>query len=48
MNLAANTQPDMAYAVHQAASHTHAPRASHSVTITIILRYLKGTGIEGI
>jgi hypothetical protein len=26
MYLAANTRPDIAYAVHQAARHTHAPR----------------------
>jgi hypothetical protein len=47
MYLAANTRPDIVYAVHQAARHTHAPRASHSVVIKI-LRCLKGTRTKGI
>jgi hypothetical protein len=48
MYLAANTRPDIAYAVHQAARHTPAPKASHSVAIKRILRYLKGTRTKGI
>jgi hypothetical protein len=48
MYLAANTRPDIAYAVHQAARQTHAPRASHYVAIKRILRYLKGTRTKGI
>jgi hypothetical protein len=48
MYLAANTRPDIAYAVHQAAIHTHAPRASHSVAVKRILRYLCGTREKGI
>jgi hypothetical protein len=46
--LVANTRPDIAYAVHQAAHHTHTPRASNYVAIKIILRYLKGTRTKGI
>jgi hypothetical protein len=48
MYLAANTRPDIAYAVHQAARYTHDPRASHSVAIKHILRYIKGTKDKGI
>jgi hypothetical protein len=43
MYLAANTRPDIAYAVHQAARHTHHPRASHALAVKRILRYLQGT-----
>jgi hypothetical protein len=43
MYLAANTHPDIAYAVHQSARYTHDPRAAHSVAIKRILRYIKGT-----
>jgi phage-related protein len=48
MYLAANTRPDIVYAVHQAARHTHALRASHYVAINIIVRYLKVTRTKGI
>jgi hypothetical protein len=48
MYLAANTRPDIAYAVHQAVRHTHAPRASHAVAVKRILRYLCGTRDKGI
>jgi hypothetical protein len=48
MYLAANTRPDIAYAVHQATCHTHAPRASHYVAIKRIVGYLKGTQTKGI
>jgi hypothetical protein len=43
MYLSANTQPDIAFAVHQAARFTHNPRASHAAAIKRILRYLKAT-----
>jgi hypothetical protein len=48
MYLPANTRPDIACAVHQAARHTHAPRASHAVSVKRILRYLCGTRDKGI
>lgn len=47
MYLSANTRPDLAYAVHQAARHTHAPRASHATAVKRILRYLSGTRDKG-
>jgi hypothetical protein len=37
MYLAANTRPDIAYAVHQAARYTHAPKASHAAAVKQIL-----------
>jgi hypothetical protein len=43
MYLAANTRPDIVYAVHQAARHTHYPRASHALAVKRILCYLQGT-----
>jgi hypothetical protein len=46
--LAYSTRPDIAYAVHQAARHTHAPRVSHAVAVKRILRYLCGTRDKGI
>jgi hypothetical protein len=48
MYLAANTRPDIAYAVHQAARYTHDPKASNAVAIKRILRYIKGTKDKGI
>jgi hypothetical protein len=48
MYLAANTRTDIAYAVHQAARYTKAPKASHAVTVKRILRYLRGTQDKGI
>jgi hypothetical protein len=48
MYLAANTRPDSAYDVHQAAQHAHAHRASHAVAIKHILRYIKGMKENGI
>ena len=48
MFLAANSRPDIAYAVHQAARFTHAPRASHAQAVKKILRYLKGSATEGL
>jgi hypothetical protein len=46
--LAVNTRADIAYVVHQAARHTHAPNASHAVAIKIILCYLNDTRTKGI
>jgi len=43
MFLSANTRPDIAYAVHQAARFTHFLRASHAAAVKRILRYLSGT-----
>jgi hypothetical protein len=47
MYLAANTRPDIAYAVHQAARFSHAPRNSHTVAVKRILWYLKATSNKG-
>ncbi len=43
MYLASNSRPDITYAVHAAARHTHNPRASHEVALKRIARYLQGT-----
>jgi hypothetical protein len=48
MYLAANTHPDIAYAVHQAARYTHDPRASYAVAIKRIIVYIKRTKGKGI
>jgi hypothetical protein len=48
MYLTAYTRPDIAYAVHQAARYTHSPKASHSVAVKRILRYLVSTREKGI
>jgi hypothetical protein len=48
MYMEANTHPDIAYGVHQAARYTHDPRASHVVAIKRIIRYIKGTKDKGI
>jgi hypothetical protein len=47
MYLAANTRPDIAYAVHQAARFSHAPGQSHATAVKRILRYLKSTETKG-
>jgi hypothetical protein len=47
MYVAANTRPDIAFAVHQAARFSHAPRNSHATAVKRILRYLKGTKEKG-
>jgi Reverse transcriptase (RNA-dependent DNA polymerase) len=47
MFLSANTRPDIAFAVHQAARFSHSPRASHSLAVKRILRYLKKTQDQG-
>ena len=43
MYIPANTRPDTAYAVHQAARFSHAPRNCHAFAIKRILRYLQQT-----
>ena len=48
MYLAANTRPDIAFAVHQAARFSHAPRQSHAIAVKRILRYLKETQDKGL
>ena len=48
MYLSANTRPDIAYAVHQAARFSHAPRNSHAVAVRHILQYLHKTKTMGI
>ena len=49
MFLANNTsRPDIAYATHQCARFSHSPKASHSLAIKRIVRYLKGTPEMGI
>ena len=47
MNLASNTRPEIAYAVHQAARFTHQPWQSHVVEVKRIARYLHQTKNEG-
>jgi hypothetical protein len=46
--LASNSRPDIAFAVHQCARFTHAPKASHEAAIIKICRYLKGTQDNGL
>ena len=48
MYISANTRPDLAYAVHQAARFSHAPRDSHAAGIKRILRYLQRTKDKGL
>ena len=48
MYLAANTRPDIAFSVHQAARFSHAPRQSHAMAVKRILRYLKETQDKGL
>ena len=48
MYLAANTRPDIAFSVHQAARFSHAPRQSHAIAVKRILRYLKETHDKGL
>jgi hypothetical protein len=48
MYLAANTRPDIAYAVHQAALHTPVHRESHARAIKRVIPYLKGKKDKGI
>ena len=46
--LGGSTRPDMAYAVHQCARLSHAPKHSHEIGVKHIARYLKGTKMKGI
>ena len=48
MYLANNTRPDIAHAVHACARYTHNPKKSHAIAVKHILRYLKGTMLDGI
>ena len=43
MYLGANTRPDIAYVVHQAARFSHNLKNNHALAIKHILRYLKKT-----
>lgn len=45
--LAMNTCPDIAYAVHQCARFSNAPKKCHKTAVLRIVRYLKGTRNEG-
>jgi hypothetical protein len=45
--LSATTRPDISYAVHSAARHSHNPRRSHEKAVKRICRYLKGTRDKG-
>ena len=47
MYLSTNSRPDIAFAVHQCARFTHAPKASHATAVKRILRYLQGTKDKG-
>jgi hypothetical protein len=47
MYVSANTRPDIAFAVHQAARFSHAPKNSHAIAVKRILRYLNGTKDKG-
>ena len=48
MYLANSTRPDIAHAVHVCARYTHNPRKSHATAVKHILRYIKGTMLDGI
>ncbi len=45
--LASSTRPDIAFAVHQCACFTTAPRRIHELAIRQIVRYLKATSTKG-
>jgi hypothetical protein len=45
--LASSTRPDIAFAVHQCARFTTAPRRIHELAIRQIVRYLKATSSQG-
>ena len=47
MYLAANTRPDIAFAVHQCARFTHHPRATHEIALKRIGQYLLKTRDRG-
>jgi Reverse transcriptase (RNA-dependent DNA polymerase) len=46
--LSTNTRPDIAFAVHQCARHSHAPKQSHAQAVKMIGRYLLRTREEGL
>ena len=46
--LAGNSRPDIAFAVHQAARFTHAPKQSHAKAVKRIVRHLQGTKDRGL
>ncbi len=46
--LSSNTRPDVQFAVHSAARHTHSPKKSHGQAVKRIVRYLIGTAERGI
>ena len=46
--LSSNTRPDIQYAVHSAARHSHAPKKSHAQAVKRIVRYLIDTADKGI
>ena len=46
--LAANSRPEIAYAVHQCARFTHNPKASHRAAVKRICHYLHGTKMKGL
>ena len=48
LNLASNTRPDIAFAVHQCARFTHNPKISYEKAILRICAYLKGTADKGL
>jgi hypothetical protein len=45
--LASSTRPDIAFAVHQCARFTTAPKCLHELAIRRIVRYLKATSTKG-
>ena len=47
LNFLLSTRPDLAYAVHNAARHSHAPKEPHSKAVQQIVRYLAGTQDKG-
>ena len=46
--LAANSHPEIAYAVHHCARFTHNPKASHGAAMKQVCRYLQGTKMKGL
>lgn len=46
--LAATSQPDLSFAVHQCVPFTHAPKSSHEQAILCICRYLQATKDDGL
>ena len=46
--ISSNTRPDIQYAVHQVARHSHSPKKSHGQALKRIVRYLIGTADQGI